>query len=125
MCLKYKSESGCAYGEKCRFRHAEADGQPSKKSKKSGVRGPVALLKESFQMGCVSQDSHPKNSILRKEGKLGLNHTVAPHLKIAKERVHREATFKSVNLTSEILALPGLRKGHKTKPCTKEDAPAE
>ena len=79
VCLNYKSESGCAYGEKCRFRHAEADGQPSKKSKKSGVRGPVALLKESFQMCCVSQDSHPKNSILRKEGKVGLNHTVAPH----------------------------------------------
>ena len=27
-------------------------------------------------MGCVSQDSHPKNSILRKEGQMGSNHTV-------------------------------------------------
>ena len=34
----YKSESGCTYGEKCRFRHVEADGQPSKKSKKRGVK---------------------------------------------------------------------------------------
>ena len=42
-CLNHKSESGCTYGDKCRFRHVEADGQPSKKSKKSGVKGPVAL----------------------------------------------------------------------------------
>ena len=74
VCLNYKSESGCTCGEKCRFRHVEADGQPSKKSKKSGVKGPVDLLKESIQMGCVSQDSQPKNSILRKEGKLRSNH---------------------------------------------------
>ena len=37
------------------FGHTEADGQPSKKSKKGGGRGSVALLKESFQLGCVSQ----------------------------------------------------------------------
>ena len=57
--LNYKSESGCTYGDKCRFRHVEADAQPSKKSKNSGVKGSVALLKESLQLGCVSQDSHP------------------------------------------------------------------
>ena len=27
-------------------------------------------------MGCVPQDSHPRKSILRKEGKLGSNHAV-------------------------------------------------
>ena len=37
VCLNYKSESGCTFVEKCRFRHVEADGHPSKKSKKSGV----------------------------------------------------------------------------------------
>ena len=36
VCLHYKSESGCTFVEKCRFRHVEADGHPSKKSKKSG-----------------------------------------------------------------------------------------
>ena len=35
VCLNYKSESGCTCGDKCRFRNVEADGQPSKKSKKS------------------------------------------------------------------------------------------
>ena len=34
----------------------------SKKSKKSGVKGSVALLKESIQSGCMSQDSHPRKS---------------------------------------------------------------
>ena len=66
VCFNYKSESGCTCGEKCRL--------PSKKPKKSGVKRPVDLLKESIQMSCVSQDSHPKNSILRKEGKLRSNH---------------------------------------------------
>ena len=38
VCLNCKSESGCKYGDKCRFRHAEVDGLPSKKSKNSGVK---------------------------------------------------------------------------------------
>ena len=51
----------------CHFRHVEADEKPSKESKKGGAKGPVALLKESFQLGCVSPDSHPRKSILRRE----------------------------------------------------------
>ena len=61
---------------KRRFRHAAVDGQPSKKSKKSGRKGSVASLKESLQLGCVSQDSHPSKSIQRKGRKLVSNHTV-------------------------------------------------
>ena len=46
----------------------------SKKSKKSGGGGSVALLKESVQLGCVSQDTEtPKKSILQKGEKLGSN----------------------------------------------------
>ena len=30
VCLNNKSESGCKNGDTCRFRHVEADGQPSK-----------------------------------------------------------------------------------------------
>ena len=44
------------------FRHVEAEERPSKKSKKGGAKGSVALLKESTQLGCVSQDSYPKKS---------------------------------------------------------------
>ena len=42
--------------------------------------------------------------------------------KLGKERVHRQATFRSVNLTSAIRALPDVRKERKTKPCTRKDA---
>ena len=76
MCQNYKSETGCIYGNKCYFRHVEAEEKPSTKSKNGGVKQSVALLKESILLGCVSQDSHPRKSILRKEGKLGSKHAV-------------------------------------------------
>ena len=105
---------------------------PSPARSRRGVKGSVALLKDSVQLGCVSQDSHPSKSILREEGKLGPNHTVKfsqgtwHHIqKFWKERVHREASFKSANLTSAIRALPDLRMAHFRKPCNKKDAPAE
>ena len=50
--------------------------QPNKKSKKSGVKGSVALSKESVQLGCVSHGSYPRRSILREEGNLGSNRAV-------------------------------------------------
>ena len=74
--LNYKSESGCANGDKCRSRHVEAEEKPSKESKKGGAKGSVALLKESISLGCVSQDSYLRKSILRKAGKLGSDHAV-------------------------------------------------
>ena len=60
VCQNYKSEKGCIYGDKCHFRHVEAEGRPSKKSKQGGAKGSVAILKESFQLGCVSQDAYPR-----------------------------------------------------------------
>ena len=45
VCLNYKSERGCIHGDKCHFRHVEAEGKPSMKSKK-GPKGSVAILKE-------------------------------------------------------------------------------
>ena len=72
VCLNYKSESGCKYGEDTASGRAEVDGQPSKESKKSGVKGSVAFV----QQGCVSHDSHSSKISLRRGGKLGSNHTV-------------------------------------------------
>ena len=114
--------------DKCRFRHVEADGQTSKKSKKSGGNGSVALLQESVQFGCASQDSHHST-----RSKIGIKFTPSnsprargnTKKKLGKERVHREASYRSVNFTCAIRALPSLRRGHKTKLCTKKDAPAE
>ena len=53
VCQSYKSEKGYIFGDKCHFRHAEAEVKPNKWSKKGGAKGPVALFKESTQMGCV------------------------------------------------------------------------
>ena len=88
VCLNYKSEKGCAHGDKCHFRHVEAEGKPNKKkSKKSGAKGSVASLRESFQLGCEVnlQILNRENlSILRESGKLGSKHTV----KVSKSTWH-------------------------------------
>ena len=105
-------------------------GQPSKKLKKSGAKGSVAFLKESFQLGCVAEDSHPIYSTER--GKIGIkSHRqirqghVAPHKNSGKKRSIVRSDSKSVNFMSAIRALPDLRKEHQTKLCNKKDAPAE
>ena len=58
---------------------------PAKKAKKDGANGSVALLKESTQLGCVSQDSYPRKCILRERGKLGSTRAV----KFSKSTWHR------------------------------------
>ena len=95
MCQNYKYESGCKYGNRCYFRHVEGLEIP--------IRENLFGIKSRRQI---------------------LQGYVAPN-KNAGERVHREASFKSVNLMSVVLAHPGLRRGHKTKPRTKKDAPAD
>ena len=60
--------------------------KPSKKSKKCGAKGSVAILKASIQLVCVSQDSYPRKYILRGSGKLGSKHTV----KLSKGTWHKK-----------------------------------
>ena len=76
VCQNCKSKTRCTFGNKGFFRHVEAEEKPSKKSKKGGARGSVALLKESAQFGCVFQDSHLRKSILREERKFGTKRAV-------------------------------------------------
>ena len=78
------ANSACKFGRACFFRHTEADGQPSKKSKKSDAKGSVALPKESPKLGCVSQDSYPRKPTLRESGKFGSKHAV----KFSKSKWH-------------------------------------
>ena len=47
VCQLQVWKKGCTYGDKCHFRHAEAQEKPDKWSKKGGVKGSVALFKES------------------------------------------------------------------------------
>ena len=92
LCQNYNSEEGCTYGDKCRFRHVEAEEKPSKKSKKGGAKGSVAISKESIQVGCVSLDSYPRKFILREQERWGSKHTVKiskgtwHHIKIGEKK---------------------------------------
>ena len=86
MCQNYKSEKGVVYGDRCRFRHVEECVKPNKsRKKKGGAKGSVAILKESRQLGCVSQDSYPRKSILREPGKWRSKHAV----KFSKDTWHQ------------------------------------
>ena len=99
VCQNYMSVSGCKFGDKCLLRQTEADGQPSRKSKNSGGKGSVALLKESIHLGLRVQDTEPlKKTILRKSGKLG-------------SKVHRLSSPRAHGTTSKI----GRKRVHRTK----------
>ena len=67
MCQNYKSETWSIYGRIWFFRHVDVEEKPSKKSKKDGAEGSVALLKESTQSGCVSQDFFRESLFYGKE----------------------------------------------------------
>ena len=71
-CLFSKSENGCTFGDKWSYAHRQVDEQPSKKTKKSGDKIAVALLKITRQLGCLFHDmEHPKSSsILRKSSNM-------------------------------------------------------
>ena len=123
VCLNYKSEKGCVYGDKCRFRHVEDYVKPNKKSKKSGAKGSVATVKESTQFGCVSQDSYPRTFIPCKPGMLGverhrqyLQKKLAPYQNSRNKRVHREVLSQSVQLMSVVLARRNSRIDHMRRP---------
>ena len=76
VCLNCKSEQGCVHGDKCHFRHVEAEGKPNKRSNKGGPKGSVAMSKESGQLGCVSQDFVREKIVLLEQEKLESKHTV-------------------------------------------------
>ena len=111
MCRNYKSESRWIYGSNCLFRLADGEEMPSKRSKKESAQGAVAFLKQRKVQGCVSQNSDPKKSILRKAGQLKENASVV--------------LSKKVTLMSEILARLSLKKEHLRRPHDKKIAPAK
>ena len=70
VCRDDKSGNRCVHGNNCLYRHGDGEEKPSKKSKKESTQGAVAILRQK-QKGprcCVSQNSDPKKSILRKWG---------------------------------------------------------
>ena len=67
-----KQKNKCKFGDTCSYAHRKVDEQPSKKSKKNGVKIAVAFLKNTRQLGCVFQDMEPPKSttILRKSSNI-------------------------------------------------------
>ena len=85
--------------------------QPNKKSKKGGAKGSVALLKGSIQLGCVSQDSYPRNlfyvNLENGDQNTPSNSPRAPGTKFksGKERVLREVLSQSEHLMSLVFIM--------------------
>ena len=59
-------------GKSAIFDMLTADVMPSKKSKKGGAKGSIALLKESVQLGCVSQNSYQEKIRPTRRKKIGI-----------------------------------------------------
>ena len=105
-CKNYKSESGCKFGAKCVFRHAEVDSQPDKKQKKNGGKDQLLherslyhwvvclqiLIRENLFYGKLENwDRNTPSNSPRARG---------TKLKFGKERAHREELFERVCLMS-------------------------
>ena len=91
-------QSGCKFCDQCVFRHKKRETvSPTKRPKKNGGNGFVALLKNSRQLGCVSKDiEQPKsNSIFHRMAQNPWGQSAAcnsqkstlRHVKIVKDRV--------------------------------------
>ena len=101
----------------CQFRHTEAGGQPSEKSKTSGGEDQLPCERRPYNWVVCPKITIRKSLFWRKENWDQItpsNSPKAPGTKnqnFGKERVHREASFRSVNLMSAIRALTNLRRG--------------
>ena len=62
MCLNYKSETGCACGKECRFRHVEAVEKPSKKWNQGHLAPQKIREREGPSLGVIQKcESHERN----------------------------------------------------------------
>ena len=84
VCRNHKSGNRCIHGNSCLNRHADGEEKPSRRSKSESTQGAVAILKEEKVKGCVSQNSGPKKSILRKAGQTRLNASVGHTIKFSR-----------------------------------------
>ena len=66
-------ETWCILGNSGLYRHADREEKPNKRSKSESSQGAIAIPKEKKVQGCVSQNSDPKKSVLRKAGQTRLN----------------------------------------------------
>ena len=85
VCRDHKSGNICIYDNNCLYRHADGEETLSKRSKREreSTRGAVAILRQKKVQGCVSQNSDPKKSVLRKAGQTRLNASAGHTIKFS------------------------------------------
>ena len=104
--------------------------EPSKKSKKGGAKGSVALSKESIQLGCVPQDSHQRN-LFHVKKKIAIKtrrQILQGHLAPKKNRERKgpsQGVIQKCEPHERSPCAPKFGKDHMRRPCTKNDTPAE
>ena len=98
------------------------EGKPNKKSKEGGAKGSVAIMLESIQLGCVSEDSFPRKSVPREPGKLGTKGAVTfskgtrHQIKIRERKGPSQCIIQSVRLMSVAFARKSSRRDHMRRP---------
>ena len=106
-CQFYKSESGCKFGAECSFRTE----QPNKRPKKGGDKSAVAIVKSVRQLGCVSQDAEPPESVkISRKGpevlgpirRVRSTRAALRQANIVKKRVRQQDKYKSNFLISAV-----------------------
>ena len=126
MCRDYKSGNRCTYRSDCLYRHADGEEKPIKKSKKESTQGAVAILKEKIQ----SKEVYSAESWANENERFDGTHHIILRTHLVRnsnsgKNGHLETISKKVNLMSEILARPSLRKKHLRKPQDKKSVPAK
>ena len=121
FCRNYKSVSGCKF---C---------PGTVRLKGSREKWWISCFAEEvYAVGFrVSRHGPPRMSVPLNSGKLGSHRAVTfPRAHgttqtFGQDKVHRKESCKIVNLKNAIHVRQNLRRGHKRRPCTTNDAPAE
>ena len=135
VCRDNKSGNRRTYGNYCLYRDADGEEKASKKSKKESTQGAVAILRQKKKVqGCVSKfrskEVYSVESWANEIERFG-----GTHHKILGTHVVRNSNsgkkgpsrgvIQKVNLMSEILARPSLRKEHLRELQDKKSVPAK
>ena len=131
--VKYhKSQKLCIYGDKCRFRHVEAEEKAQQKVEEKWCERISCFIEGVCNNWFVSLKILIRESLfhVKRENWDQITPSKSQEApgtteKIGKGRVHREELSKNVNLMSVVFARQNSGKDHKRRPCTKKDARAE
>ena len=117
-CQFYKTETGCKFDVECVFPHWNVEEQPNKRLKKDDDKSAVAIVKSVQQLGCVSQDVEPSDSVtiswegpkgLRPSRRVRFTRVALRHPNIRESKGPSLKKYKSKVLISAVLTSWNLR----------------